>query len=1246
MNMIEYFNSPVCTRLVLALAHFLWQGLGIALFVTVASSVFGRNSSRVRYGICTIGLFAMVLSLVITYALIDVPIGQAAAKSQPMPERVSIEAQPPAVVPLIPSREPSEALEPALVEPISEARTDPKPVDSKASQFPLNWRRCVPYVVSLYFAGVLVMIGRLLIGLQGGQRLRRFSIPADDETILGALSRQARVIGLAFTPAVAFCKRVVVPTVVGILKPTILLPVSFAANLSLQQIEMLLAHELAHIRRYDPLVNIIQRVIEAVLFFHPAVWFVSGKIRVERENCCDDLVLEAGGKAAEYASSLVEIAQRGLLTASKRRLTAEGISSTGKPSRLGDRIRRMIGVPRCPQVRLTRPGTIGTLLVLAVAISTMVALSSKADVTKKADVDADASDSAFKATLPNGVTVELVGVCDHPIEGRQWWRPDGSPMEPLFDRVSYQPDKVFNNYIFSVKLRGMPSSELGPVHWRATGADHIRTTTAYLDDKRIYHNNILTAAVMFPVNSGSTDLQVGLATGKWQTIASGSHRGYYENGDNSILVGPPHLHSSPGGEILSIGVTYNINSKERDFRVLAVDKGGNIHYSAENGTGHSNNLSHRDAVFPKLNRKQLKEFRFQTRPYEWVEFKSVSLKPNHKTDEQAELEQPTNMVKSDWGESVGGVQVRVRPEQVQGRPGEPVVLYLDIRNVGREARGFLPEISRVGVAKGPALCRSEVLAGATGSAEVPAESYWYDKLPSPASVRSGKLIGPGRTIEGIKIVLDESWGRYEVDPMTVGGMPPRIKLKIDGNCKVQLALPIMLADKEGEPDYDSKVYVYSRPVQVDVAHKSPWAEAVWGVPVNGLQAAVEFIPEKESYSVGEVIGIRFHIQNVSDRPIQLASSDWRQEDGLVVKDANGEEVSTGSVWYSGMPTMVRVILLPGQHITLESPSLGIGAVFERQEHRFTNLIGYGIECRHGRYFLQFELDFPDVTSTGVPVEDDWQGELQTGRRKLVITPAPEVLLGRALRKFCAEQPKDNKILVCLLQMQEVESQEFVKALAKRAQLLEKHKTAVLLVNTSDVDDNAFKMWLDRNPVPYAVVTIADPAGDIGLLYDVKNVPWLWLLDEGSRLHSTGFGLDELRNRLTSSARSMSLNPREMLDAFLAAAYRGEEGKDEEARKFVHPRSSAGTDVDDFYKRPDGQKMEIVDVYADRWSALAVTSAIQTDKCECIRILKLRKELGAWRITQIGCANNPEQVQQKMSDFLKKHPRARAAAVKD
>ena len=89
----------------------------------------------------------------------------------------------------------------------------------------------------------------------------------------------------------------------------ILLPISAASGMTTEQIEILLAHELAHIRRYDHLVNLLQRLIEAVLFFHPAVWFISRRIRIEREHCCDDLVLAVGGKRLAYAESLLRMAE-------------------------------------------------------------------------------------------------------------------------------------------------------------------------------------------------------------------------------------------------------------------------------------------------------------------------------------------------------------------------------------------------------------------------------------------------------------------------------------------------------------------------------------------------------------------------------------------------------------------------------------------------------------------------------------------------------------------------------------------------------------------------------------------------------------------------------------------------------------------------------------------------------------------------------------------------------------------------
>ena len=86
-----------------------------------------------------------------------------------------------------------------------------------------------------------------------------------------------------------------VPTVIGWLRPVVLVPASALAGMTPQQLEAILAHELAHIRRHDYLVNLLQTLVETLLFYHPAVWWLSRRIRIERENCCDDLAVSLCG---------------------------------------------------------------------------------------------------------------------------------------------------------------------------------------------------------------------------------------------------------------------------------------------------------------------------------------------------------------------------------------------------------------------------------------------------------------------------------------------------------------------------------------------------------------------------------------------------------------------------------------------------------------------------------------------------------------------------------------------------------------------------------------------------------------------------------------------------------------------------------------------------------------------------------------------------------------------------------------
>jgi hypothetical protein len=126
-----------------------------------------------------------------------------------------------------------------------------------------------------------------------------------------------------------------VPTVIGWLRPVVLLPIASLSGLTTQQIEMILAHELAHIRRHDFIVNLMQAVVETLLFYHPAVWWISQRIRVEREHCCDDVAVAMFGDPLQYARALTRFEELRLDPAHAL-LAANGGS-------LLTRIRRLVG---------------------------------------------------------------------------------------------------------------------------------------------------------------------------------------------------------------------------------------------------------------------------------------------------------------------------------------------------------------------------------------------------------------------------------------------------------------------------------------------------------------------------------------------------------------------------------------------------------------------------------------------------------------------------------------------------------------------------------------------------------------------------------------------------------------------------------------------------------------------------------------------------------------------------------------
>jgi beta-lactamase regulating signal transducer with metallopeptidase domain/ankyrin repeat protein len=166
----------------------------------------------------------------------------------------------------------------------------------------------VDILPGVWLVGAPLTFLYMAAGLWGAERLRRRSQPVCDHALSALCDRLAGALGVSRHVAVGVCDRVAAPLVLGIARPLIVLPAALVTGWSPEQVELALLHELAHVRRWDNLVNLLQRVVESALFFHPAVWLLSEWVRREREHCCDEIVVQHTGRALDYAGALFLLA--------------------------------------------------------------------------------------------------------------------------------------------------------------------------------------------------------------------------------------------------------------------------------------------------------------------------------------------------------------------------------------------------------------------------------------------------------------------------------------------------------------------------------------------------------------------------------------------------------------------------------------------------------------------------------------------------------------------------------------------------------------------------------------------------------------------------------------------------------------------------------------------------------------------------------------------------------------------------
>ena len=267
-------HSSIAKALGWTLIHSLWEGALIALLVGAGFLLCRPASARTRYALACAGMLAMIAAFAVTLAVFwPTP---APAIAVPIPH--GLRAAPPGAIAF------------------------PAP--------PIAPPARLPWIVPFWMAGVLAFYLRTAGGWLAAQRLRsRGTMPAPEEwqERLRALASRLRVTRPVILLESCLAET---PVLIGFLRPAILIPAGLLTGIAPDQLEAILLHELAHIRRHDYAVNVMQSLVEGLLFYHPAVWWLSGVVRAERENCCDDAVVALRGDALGYAAALAALEER------------------------------------------------------------------------------------------------------------------------------------------------------------------------------------------------------------------------------------------------------------------------------------------------------------------------------------------------------------------------------------------------------------------------------------------------------------------------------------------------------------------------------------------------------------------------------------------------------------------------------------------------------------------------------------------------------------------------------------------------------------------------------------------------------------------------------------------------------------------------------------------------------------------------------------------------------------------------
>lgn len=649
------------------IVHSAWQFLIIGLLAWLLSDiVLRRCSASMRYKLFAIALSAMVASPALTWVWLDQQAKTALNLSlAQLSATGSASARPLDLGREAADKYPTDAVAVELsfgkAEPPQQSVHRTEPNVGSLSVLITPW---LNVIVGCWLLGVCILASRLAVGWWRVERLKHTGLDPMEHpmgrALVATFERASRRLDVRRPVRLLISQWIDSPVVVGAMRSVVLVPANLLGGVALEHVEAILAHELAHVRRYDFLVNLFQSIVETVFFYHPAVWWVSHRMRTLREHCCDDIAATAMESPAVYSRALLAIEELRQANLSP----ALGI----RDGDLVSRVRRLLGRST------SRDAIVPSGPIVATVISSLSLAAWLGVVSLRAGEPVDEKDSpeAFIANISKEFSIELVAVKPHGQPITQAWRPNGLQAgQPIKLAHSDAPngfdvkDPTALDLFF--RYKGL-LNEQAPVY-RVDGARSHTSRKPYPDGEGFL-------IVTEPAPSTYATLTIGIPDPNWgpwikvdtkgerleQVVVEARYQDAYETlrpldvqpyGDQSML---RRAHDSDADDLATI-------------EIVAIDINGKRHsYSGRTAWTDAKGI-HRGAEIFDLPIEKIDHIEYRLRPTRhWVTFKDISLRSGQQTKVDVSIRNVTIPGPGDDSISI----TRPAPDPTAQRLGEQI----------------------------------------------------------------------------------------------------------------------------------------------------------------------------------------------------------------------------------------------------------------------------------------------------------------------------------------------------------------------------------------------------------------------------------------------------------------------------------------------------------------------------------------------------------------------------------------------